>query len=252
MNVSACFSSCRAWRFMWSTNTSAVLKFYPAAGGKFYVFFKKSAFHRSDRKTQKRNPKRTIESKPVNDCLRNLAYNQNTAKLRSEYFLFESKGSWYSIGVKVPSTSSLSVYKKVLAHNLNDIRNWASLIGLLLRICWCLLSVFLIYCSDEWKKLVNLIYCFQVLFRMNFKSMYFLMKILGNTPSADSAASRDSLSSQNATWGIVFSPHFIDDVLNTRAECVRDSLICRKYMFLAKIFALRSMGIQLVPSPHLV
>ena len=103
------------------------------------------------------------------------------------------------IRVKVPSTSSLSVYTKVLAHNLNDIRNWASLIGLLLRICWCLLSVFLIYCSDEWKKLVNLIYCFQVLFRMNFKIMYFLMKILGNTPSADSAASRDSLSSQNAT-----------------------------------------------------
>ena len=102
-------------------------------------------------------------------------------------------------GVKVPSTSSLSVYTKVLAHNLNDIRNWASLIGLLLRICWCLLSVFLIYCSDEWKKLVNLIYCFQVLFRMNFKIMYFLMKILGNTPSADSAASRDSPSSQNAT-----------------------------------------------------
>ena len=104
-----------------------------------------------------------------------------------------------SIGVKVPSTSSLSVYTKVLAHNLNDIRNWASLIGLLLRICWCLLSVFLIYCSEEWKKLVNLIYCFQVLFRMNFKIMYFLMKILGNNPSADSAASRDSLSSQNAT-----------------------------------------------------
>ena len=103
------------------------------------------------------------------------------------------------MGVKVPSTSSLSVYTKVLAHNLNDIRNWASLIGLLVRICWCLLSVVLIYCSDEWKKLVNLIYCFQVLFRMNFKIMYFLMKILGNIPSADSAASRDSLSSQNAT-----------------------------------------------------
>ena len=110
--------------------------------------------------------------------------------------------------MKVPCTSSLSVYTKVLAHNLNDIRNWASLIGLLLRICWCLLSVFLIYCSDEWKKLVNLIYCFQVLFRMNFKIMYFLMKILGNTPSADSAASRDSLSSQNATWGIVFFSSF--------------------------------------------
>ena len=153
------------------------------------------------------------------------------------------------LGVKVPSTSSLSVYTKVLAHNLNDIRNWVSLIGLLLSICWCLLSVFLIYCSDEWKTLLNLFYCFQVLFRMNFKIMYFLMKILGNTPSADSASSRDSLSSQNATWGIFFSPHFIDDTLNTRAECVRDSLICRKYMFLAKIFALRSMGIQLVPSP---
>ena len=110
--------------------------------------------------------------------------------------------------MKVPSTSSLSVYTKVLAHNLNDIRNWASLIGLLLRICWCLLSVFLIYCSDEWKKLVNLIYCFQVLFRMNFKIMYFLMKILENTPSADSAASRDSLSCQNATWGIVFFSSF--------------------------------------------
>ena len=100
------------------------------------------------------------------------------------------------------------MYTKVLAHNLNDIRNWASLIGLLLRICWCLLSVFLIYCSDEWKKLVNLIYCFQVLFRMNFKIMYFLMKILGNSPSTDSAASRDSLSSQNATWGIVFFSSF--------------------------------------------
>ena len=37
-------------------------------------FLKKSAFHRSDRKTQKRNLKRTIESKPVNHCLRNLAY----------------------------------------------------------------------------------------------------------------------------------------------------------------------------------
>ena len=82
------------------------------------------------------------------------------------------------------------------------------LIGLLFRICWCLLSIFLFYCSDEWKKLVNLIYCFQVLFRMNFKIMYFLMKILGNTPSADSAASRDSLSSQNATWGIVFFSSF--------------------------------------------
>ena len=32
--------------------------------------------------------------------------------------------------VKVPFTSSLSVYAKVLAHNLNDIRNWPSLI------CW--------------------------------------------------------------------------------------------------------------------
>ena len=80
-------------------------------------------------------------------------------------FLCRSRNAY---GVKVPSTSSLSVYTKVLAHNLNDIRNWASLIGLLLRTCWCLLSVFLIYCSDEWEKLVNLIYCFQVLFRMNF------------------------------------------------------------------------------------
>ena len=37
-------------------------------------FFQKSAFYRSDHKTQKRNLKRTIESKPVNDCLQNLAY----------------------------------------------------------------------------------------------------------------------------------------------------------------------------------
>ena len=116
-----------------------------------------------------------------------------------EYFKCVTISNRLSTRVKVPSTSSLSVYTKVLAHNLNDIRNWASLIGLLFRICWCLLSIFLIYCSDEWKKLVNLIYCFQVLFRMNFKIMYFLMKILGNTPSADSAASRDPLSSQSAT-----------------------------------------------------
>ena len=45
-------------------------------------------------------------------------------------------------------------------------------------------------------------------FSKNFKIMYFLMKILENTPSADSAASRDSLSSQNATWGIVFFSSF--------------------------------------------
>ena len=37
-------------------------------------FLKQSAFHRSDRKAQKRNLKRTIESKPLNNCLRNLAY----------------------------------------------------------------------------------------------------------------------------------------------------------------------------------
>ena len=43
-----------------------------------------------------------------------------------------------------------------------------------------------------------------------------------------------------------FAPHFIDETLNTKAECVKDSLLCRKYMFLAKTFALRSMGIQLV------
>ena len=35
-------------------------------------------------------------------------------------------------------------------------------------------------------------------FEKKKKNMYFLMKILGNTPSADSAASWDSLSSQNA------------------------------------------------------
>ena len=112
---------------------------------------------------------------------------------------FRGEGTFYVI--------TFCVHKR-FGTQLNDIRNWASLIGLLLRICWCLLSVFLIYCSDEWKKLVNLIYCFQVLFRMNFKIMYFLMKILGNTPSADSAASRDSLSCQNATWGIVFFSSF--------------------------------------------
>ena len=49
---------------------------------------------------------------------------------------------------------------------------------------------------------------------------------------------------------LFFSPHFIDDTLNTKAECVKDSLICRKYMFLARTFALRSMGIQMVASPH--
>ena len=50
-------------------------------------------------------------------------YNQKTTKLKSEYFLLDSMGAWYNIGVKVPFTSSLSVYAKVLAHNLNDIRN---------------------------------------------------------------------------------------------------------------------------------
>ena len=36
-------------------------------------------------------------------------------------------------------------------------------------------------------------------FSDEFLNHVFLMKILGNTPSSDSAASRDSLSSQNAT-----------------------------------------------------
>ena len=47
---------------------------YPVAGGKFYVFFKKYAFRRCGRKMQKQNLQRPIENKPVNDCLRNLAY----------------------------------------------------------------------------------------------------------------------------------------------------------------------------------
>ena len=47
--------------------------------------------------------------------------------------------------------------------------------------------------------LVNLIYCFQVLFSDEFYNHVFLMKNLGNTPSADSAASGDFLSSENAT-----------------------------------------------------
>ena len=37
-------------------------------------FFQKSAFRRCGQKTQKRNLQRPIESKPVNECLRNLAY----------------------------------------------------------------------------------------------------------------------------------------------------------------------------------
>ena len=79
------------------------------------------------------------------------------------------------------------------------------------------------------------------------------MKILGNIPSADIAASRDSFSSQMQYEVLLlffFSPHFIDDTLNTKAECVKDSLICGKYMFLAKTFALRAMGTQLVRSPN--
>ena len=48
---------------------------------------------------------------------------------------------------------------------------------------------------------------------------------------------------------VLFSPHCIGDILNIKAECVKDSLICRKYLFLAKTFALRSLGIHLVPSP---
>ena len=35
---------------------------------------KKSAFRRWGQKTQKRNLQRPIESKPVNECLRNFAY----------------------------------------------------------------------------------------------------------------------------------------------------------------------------------
>ena len=104
--------------------------------------------------------------------------------------------------------------------------------------------MFLIYCPDEWKTIVNVIYYFQVLLYMNCKIMYFLMKILGNILSGDGMVSRDSLSSQNATGGIdVFSPHFIDGTLITKTECVKDSSICSKCIFLTKIFALRSMGI---------
>ena len=95
--------------------------------------------------------------------LQRLAYTRDLKSEKQSIFLSSA-----THGVKVPSTSSLSVYTKVLAHNLNDIRNWASLIGLLLRICWCLLSVFLIYCSDEWKKLVNLIYLFPSAFSDEF------------------------------------------------------------------------------------
>ena len=65
------------------------------------------------------------------------------------------------------------------------------------------------------------------------------MKILGNTPSEDSAEQLGIpflLKMQDEI--LLFSPHFIDDTLKTKAERAKDSLISRKYMFLAKIFCI--------------
>ena len=98
------------------------------------------------------------------------------------------------------------------------------------KICWCLLSIFLIYCSNEWKKEVNLIYCFQVLFRMNLKHHVFYNENLGKYPSTDNAASRDSLSSQNATWGIVFFSSFYWWHIEYKGW------ICERLLNLQKIF----------------
>ena len=76
------------------------------------------------------------------------------------------------------------------------------------------------------------------------------MKILGNTPSAEHRLGIPFLLNLKVQHEVLyFAPHFVNETLNTKAECVKDSLICRKHMFVAKTFALRSMEIQLVPSP---
>ena len=40
------------------------------------------------------------------------------------------------------------MYAKDLVQNLNDIEN----LLIILKIWWCLFSIVLIYCSDEWEK----------------------------------------------------------------------------------------------------
>ena len=96
---------------------------YPAAGSKFYVFLKNLHFVAVARRRRSETFS-ALQKQTGQGLFAKLGiYNQKITKLKSEYFLFVSKSAWYSTGVMVPFTPSLSVYAKVLAHNLNDIRN---------------------------------------------------------------------------------------------------------------------------------
>ena len=67
---------------------------YPASGGKFYVFFQKSAFRLlwpEDAEAKSSAPYRKQTGQWMFAKLG--IYNRKTTKLKSEYFLFDSKGA---------------------------------------------------------------------------------------------------------------------------------------------------------------
>ena len=84
-----------------------------------------------------------------------------------------------------------------------------------------------------------------------FKNVVFFMKIEWYKRSADGGMFGNSLCAQNATESVLFLSYFIGPVLYWRTVWKKVVGMHCKYMISFKMFVLRPMENQLVPSPHM-
>ena len=102
------------------------------------------------------------------------------------------------------------------------------------------------------KKIVEMIYCHPLNFCSFLKMLLFFMKIEWNKRSADGGMFGNSLCAQNATESVLFFlSYFIGPVLYWRTVWKKVVGMHCKYMISFKMFVLRPMENQLVPSPHM-
>ena len=186
-NNSFCFNDIY---FLQTKDTAMVTKFAPIYATLVLTYLEEKMYQESEKALDsdldylETNFKRFLD-----ECF--LIFKQSEEDLKKFYDLLKglhpsirftldkSRQQLSFLRVKVPFTSSLSVYPKGLTYNLND---WLVIKDMLV-FAFNLLNLLLIWMVNggKWDLL------FPSAFWMNFKIMYFLMKILGNTPSADSA-----------------------------------------------------------------
>ena len=139
------FSCWTGWRFKLREKELCVWVCYPAAWGKTFAFLLKIVFLNYGRS----NPTRKLFA----DCWKKTGH-WNSEKLWNclseslnyafTHSLFDFKDFRLSIGVKVPITSSVYGYTKVLAHNLNSKKTSGAAFGWKWMLSFCYYFFFLI------------------------------------------------------------------------------------------------------------